>query len=86
MMTEMPTSREKGVSQSKAPPAKAPPSTVMPWIMPPSIRPCDRAAMAEPPKKAPFQNFCVVGRTALWRNSKATPRKISAASMTRTGR
>ena len=65
------------------PPAKAPSRTGTPSTKAPSMSPWQKLASAEPPLNARSQ--ARRNRPARKRYSKATPRKISANSMTISG-
>src|SRR5512143_3077889 len=73
---------EKGVSQSKGPPAKLPPTILVPERAPPRVKPWVTTAARLPNKHALSHGLF---RVALARNSKNTARKIRPYSNVTTG-
>lgn len=84
-ITAMPVTMKHGASRSNQPPAslRAVMSTSMPCSSAPYATPREKQAMAEPEMKAKSQT--PRQRSVRQRNSKATPRQISAGSMAMTG-
>ena len=80
----MPQRIAKELIQVKVPPLYWPSAIGMPSTSAPTVTPCMKAATNEPPEK--LRSQIQRSRSALVRNSKATPRRISPASMMRSGR
>ena len=80
----MPHNTANGLNQPNSPPMYCPSAIGSPSTRAPTVSPCMNAATSEPPAKPASQTQR--SRSVLWRYSKATPRRISPASINRSGR